>query len=44
MLGITAIGKNLKDARQKAYEATGWVDFANKYMRTDIGKVVEQLP
>jgi len=44
VLGITAIGKNLKDARQKAYEATGWVDFANKYMRTDIGKVVEQLP
>jgi len=44
VLGITAIGRDLKEARQKAYEATGWVDFANKYMRTDIGKVVELLP
>lgn len=43
VLGITAKGKDLKEARQKAYEATGWVDFANKYMRTDIGKVIEQL-
>jgi len=44
VLGITAIGKDLKEARQRAYEATGWVDFANKYMRTDIGKVIETLP
>ena len=44
VLGITAKGKDLKEARQKAYEATAWVDFANKYMRTDIGKVVELLP
>lgn len=43
VLGITATGKDLKEARQKAYEATGWVDFANKYMRTDIGKVIEQF-
>jgi phosphoribosylamine--glycine ligase len=42
VLGITAIGKDLKEARKKAYEATDWVDFANKYMRTDIGKVIEQ--
>lgn len=44
VLGITAIGKDLKEARQKAYEATEWVDFANKYMRTDIGKVIDQEP
>lgn len=43
VLGITATGKDLKEAREKAYEATGWVDFANKYMRTDIGKVIEQF-
>ena len=32
VLGITATGKDLKEARAKAYEATEWVDFANKYM------------
>lgn len=44
VLGVTAIGRDLKEARRKAYEATGWVDFANKYMRSDIGKVIDQLP
>jgi phosphoribosylamine--glycine ligase len=42
VLGITATGKDLKEARQKAYEATGWVDFANKYMRNDIGKAIDE--
>ena len=36
VLGITALGPDLKTARAKAYEATGWIDFANKYMRNDI--------
>ena len=42
VLGITATGEDLKTARAKAYEATGWVDFANKYMRHDIGKAIDE--
>lgn len=42
VLGVTAIGKDLKEARKKAYEAAGWVDFANKYMRHDIGKAIDE--
>lgn len=42
VLGITATGKDLKEARKKAYEATGWVDYANKYMRNDIGKAIDE--
>lgn len=42
VLGITATGKDLKEARAKAYEATAWVDFDNKYMRTDIGKAIDE--
>ncbi len=41
VLGITATGTNLKEARKNAYEATQWVDFKNKYMRNDIGKSIE---
>lgn len=37
VLGITAKGASLSEARAKAYEATEWVDFENKYMRHDIG-------
>jgi phosphoribosylamine--glycine ligase len=36
VLGITALGKNLEDARAKAYEAAGWADFEAKYFRRDI--------
>ncbi len=43
VLGITAVGANLKEARAKAYEATEWVSFDNKYMRTDIGKAFMDL-
>ena len=43
VLGVTAIAKTLKEARKKAYEATEWVSFANKYMRTDIAKSIENL-
>ena len=42
VLGVTAKGKDLKSARQKAYAATEWVDFANKYMRHDIGKAIDE--
>ena len=43
VLGITAKGTTLKEARAKAYEATQWVTFENKYMRTDIGKAIEEV-
>ena len=42
VLGVTAKGATLKEARAKAYEATKWVDFDNKYMRTDIGKAIDE--
>ncbi len=42
VLGVTAKGSNLKEARKKAYEATEWVSFDNKYMRHDIGKAIDE--
>lgn len=42
VLGVTATGADLKEARKKAYEATEWVEFANKYMRHDIGKAIDE--
>ena len=42
VLGITALGKDLREARAKAYEATEWVQFDNKYMRHDIGKAIDE--
>lgn len=42
VLGITAKGKDLKEARKKAYEATEWIQFDNKYMRHDIGKAIDE--
>ena len=41
-LGITAKGKDLKEARKNAYAATEWVSFENKYMRHDIGKAIDE--
>ena len=38
-----AEGKDLKEARTNAYEATKWVQFDNKYMRNDIGKAIDEL-
>ena len=43
VLGITALGKDLKEARRKAYEATSWVDFKNKYLRHDIGHAIDEV-
>lgn len=42
VLGITAKGATLKEARANAYKATEWVDFDNKYMRHDIGKAIDE--
>jgi len=42
VLGVTAKGTDLKEARKKAYEATEWVSFANKYKRNDIGKAIDE--
>lgn len=42
VLGITAKGADLKEARKKAYEATEWVSFENKYKRNDIGKAIDE--
>lgn len=41
VLGVTAIGSTLKEARGKAYKAADRIYFENKYMRTDIGKSIE---
>ena len=43
VLGITALGKDLKEARAKAYEAVEWVDFDNKYCRHDIAKAIDEV-
>ena len=42
VLGVTAKGSDLKAARANAYEATKWIDFENKYMRSDIGKAIDE--
>lgn len=42
VLGITAKGSDLKEARKNAYAATEWVSFDNKYMRHDIGKAIDE--
>lgn len=42
VLGVTAKGKDLKEARENAYAATQWVQFDNKYMRCDIGQAIEE--
>ncbi|MCI8409615.1 MAG: phosphoribosylamine--glycine ligase [Lachnospiraceae bacterium] len=42
VLGVTAKGSNLKEARANAYKATEWIDFENKYKRNDIGKAIDE--
>ena len=41
VLGVTAKGADLKEARKNAYQAAEWVSFENKYMRHDIGKAID---
>ena len=43
VLGVTAAGRDLKEARANAYEAVKWVDFDNKYYRNDIGKAIDEV-
>ncbi len=43
VLGVTAKGANLKEARANAYEATKLISFENKYMRHDIGKAIDEV-
>lgn len=43
VLGVTAKGSTLKEARSKAYEAAEWVTFDNRYMRHDIGKAIDEV-
>ena len=42
VLGVTAKGATLKEARANAYKATEWVKFDNKYTRHDIGKAIDE--
>jgi phosphoribosylamine--glycine ligase len=42
VLGVTAKGKDLFEARANAYKATEWISFDNKYMRHDIGKAIDE--
>ena len=42
VLGATAKGADLKEARANAYDATNWIDFENKYKRNDIGKAIDE--
>ena len=42
VVGITATGKDLLEARKNAYEAAEWIQFSNKFMRHDIGKAIDE--
>lgn len=42
VLGVTAKGATLKEARANAYTATEWVRFDHQYMRHDIGKAIDE--
>ncbi len=43
VLGVTAKGRTLKEARENAYKAAEWISFENKYMRHDIGKAIDEV-
>lgn len=43
VLGVTAKGKTLQEARANAYAATDWVHFDHQYMRHDIGKAIDEI-
>lgn len=43
VIGITAKGTTLQEARSNAYQATEWVEFDNKYKRNDIGKAIDDI-
>ena len=37
ILGVTALGKSVREAKQNAYKIVDQIDFQNKYYRSDIG-------
>lgn len=41
VLGVTALGDTLIGAKKSAYEGTTWISYDNKYMRSDIGGVLQ---
>lgn len=43
VLGVTATGPTLKEARENAYKAAEEVNFSNKYNRSDIGKAIDEV-
>ena len=43
VLGVTALGDTLRDARANAYKAVEWVHFDGAYMRHDIGKAIDAV-
>ena len=43
VLGVTALGSTLKEARANAYIAADWVRFDGQYMRHDIGKAIDSV-
>ncbi len=43
VLGVTAKGKDLREARKNAYKAIDWIEFENKYHRNDIGKAIDEV-
>lgn len=42
VLGVTALGSDLKDARNRAYEAVKYIDFEKMYLRHDIGHAIDE--
>lgn len=42
VLGVTAKGATLQEARTNAYAAAEWVHFDHQYMRHDIGKAIDE--
>jgi len=38
VLGVTALGRTYQEARDKAYNAVGCIDFEGMYFRTDIAE------
>jgi len=38
VLGVVALGKNFEQARERAYEACGCINFEGKFYRSDIGE------
>lgn len=42
VLGVTALGSTLVEARSNAYKASDLINFDNKYKRNDIGKAIDE--